>query len=362
MTEPTTDLMLLSAFASNDGKLATPNRVAMAPMTRNRAGEERCANALMATYYSQRASAGLLISESVDVSPGAIGYPGTPGFYNDAQEAGWREVVAAVREAQEQRAPFFCQLFHTGRVSHVSLREGGVPPYAPSAVQAAVDLYTPEGMQQASMPHALTTEEVEGVVAEYVAAARRAMEAGFDGIEVNAGNGYLVDQFLRDKTNKRTDRYGGTPAKRAQFLLDIVDAVSEAIGSQRVAVRISPLNKTNDIDDSDPTQLFTTVADALETRALAYLHVIEAADKVSLTPLLRERFSGTMILNDGYDKDRAEAALRDGLGDLVSFGRLFIANPDLPKRFALGSSLNEPDPTSFYGGTEVGYTSYPVLP
>lgn len=362
MNDLTAELMLLSAYASKDGNLTTSNRVAMAPMTRNRAGEERCANALMATYYSQRASAGLLVSESVDVAPGAIGYPGTPGFYNDAQEAGWREVVAAVRDAQEQRSPFFCQLFHTGRISHVSLREGGAPPYAPSAIQAEVDLYTPAGMQRASMPHALTTEEVSDVVAEYVAAARRAVEAGFDGVEINAGNGYLVDQFLRDKTNKRTDRYGGTPARRAQFLLDIVDALSEAIGSHRIAVRISPLNKTNDIDDSDPTQLFTTVADALETRSLAYLHVIEAADRVTLTPLLRERFSGTMVINEGYDRDRAEAALRDGLGDLVSFGRLFIANPDLPRRFALGSSLNEPDPTSFYGGTDVGYTSYPVLP
>ena len=359
MNDTTPDLLLLKAYEGS--AIKTPNRVAMAPMTRNRAGEERCANAMMATYYAQRASAGLLISESIDVSPGAIGYPGTPGLYSDAQEKGWREVVGAVREAQTERAPFFCQLFHTGRISHESLR-GGAPPYAPSAVRAEVDLYTPLGMQQASTPHALTTDEVEGVVAEYVAAARRAMEAGFDGIEINAGNGYLIDQFLRDKTNKRTDRYGGTAAKRTQFLLDIVDALSDIIGGNKVAVRISPVNATNDISDSDPVQLFTTVADALESRTLAYLHVIEAADNVTLTPVLRERFSGTMIINDGYDRARAEAALRDGLGDLVSFGRLFLANPDLPRRFALEAELNEPDPTSFYGGTDQGYTSYPSLP
>lgn len=354
------DLKLLTPYEGP--RLRTPHRVAMAAMTRNRAGDARVPNELMATYYAQRATAGLMVTESVDVSPRAIGYPGTPGIYRPDQVDGWKQVVTAVRDAQPAPAPFFLQLFHTGRVSHVSLRPDSSPPLAPSAVRCKVELFTPQGMQPASEPHPLSTAEIATVVDEYVAAAQRAVEAGFDGVEVNAGNGYLIDQFLRDGTNRRTDGYGGSPKHRARLLVEIVDALGSAVGRERVAVRVSPVNETNDVTESDPKGLFTVVVDALARRDPAYLHVIEAADKRTITPTLRERFPGTLVVNDGYDRDKAEEAVGSGLADLVSFARLFLANPDLPARFAAGATLNEPDPSTFYGGGAEGYTSYPPLP
>ncbi|MBX2804245.1 MAG: alkene reductase [Myxococcales bacterium] len=339
--------------------LNTPHRVAMAPMTRNRAGETRVPNELMATYYKQRASAALIVTEAVDVSPRAVGYPGTPGWYTDEMKAGWKKLVAEVRSAQVAPAPIFSQLFHTGRVSHTSFQPEGGAPLSPSSDAAPVQLYTAEGMQAASPPEALTKEGIAEVVAEYVAAARAAFDAGFDGIEINGGNGYLVDQFLKAGCNQRTDEYGGGPDDRIRFLVELVDAISLAIGPSHVAVRVSPVNPTNGVSDPDPQSLYTALVDALRGKGLAYLHMIEPAASPEVTRVIRERFDGTIVVNDGYDKALAEAAIRDGLADLVSFGKAFLANPDLPRRFDVGAPLNEPDPATFYGGTDEGYTSYP---
>ena len=354
-----TDLRLLSSYEGP--VLSTPNRVALAPMTRNRAGESRVPTEMMGRYYAQRASAGLLISEAVDVSPRAIGYPGTPGLYTDAMVQGWTEVVAAARAAQPEPAPFFAQLFHTGRVSHVSLREDRTPGVAPSAIAAKMQLYTSGGMVDASVPEALTEDGIRETIASFVAAAKGAIAAGFDGVEVNGGNGYLVHQFLSDGANQRTDGYGGSPEARIRFATELVDALIASVGADKVALRISPTNDTNDVTESNPVAVYTALTDALEGKGLAYLHVIETAGAATVTRQLRERFSGTIILNQGYDRASAEEALQEGLGDLVSFGRAFLANPDLPRRLELDADLNEPDPNTFYGGTEVGYTSYPKL-
>lgn len=353
----TAELALLTPFAA----LGAPNRVAMAPMTRNRASAERAPTELMATYYAQRATAGLLVSESIDVSERAIGYPGTPGLYRDDQVLGWTALVRVVRLAQPAPAPFFAQLFHTGRVGHPAGRPDGSLPIGPSPIAAAVQLYTAEGMKDAAVPEAMSQQVIDETVAEYASAAAKAIEAGFDGVEINAGNGYLVDQFLRDGSNQRTDGYGGSIANRARFLLEITAAVSKAIGPERVGVRISPYNKSNGVDDSDPAALFTYVTEQLAGRGLAYLHIIEAAANCTLTPSLREAFDGPIIVNDGYDRERAEKALNSGLADLVSFGRAFLANPDLPRRLAEGAALNEADPATFYGGTDAGYTDYAAL-
>lgn len=341
--------------------ISTPHRVAMPAMTRNRAGERRVPNEMMATYYVQRATAGLMVSEATDISPRAVGYPGTPGWYTDEQKAGWQMVVEKVRAAQPISAPFFNQLFHTGRVSHTKFQPDGDPPQAPSAIASGVELFTGAGMEPASTPAALTKDAIANVIADYVAAGQAAMEAGFSGVEVNAGNGYLIDQFLRDGTNERDDAYGGVPRNRIRFLVEVTDALLSALGDGKVAVRVSPVNTTNNVSESDPKGLFTTLADALKGRKLAYLHVIEAADNPEVTRAMREVYADTLVVNDGYDRDKAEKALQSGLADIVSFGRPFIANPDLPRRLREGAPLNEGDPATFYGGAEPGYTDYPAL-
>lgn len=340
--------------------LRTPHRVAMAPMTRNRSGEPRTPNEMMATYYVQRASAALMITEATDVSPQAVGYPGTPGWYTDEQKAGWKTLVEKVKTARKG-APLFNQLFHAGRVSHTSFQPNGASPQAPSAIAADVQLYTAEGMQAASEPEALSKEEIASVVNDYVAAGKAAITAGFDGVEVNAGNGYLVDQFFRDGTNQRDDDYGGSASNRIRFAVEIVDALVAALGADKVALRISPMNTTNGVSDSDPKGLFTTLADAVEGKGLAYLHVIEPAANPAVTRAIREVFRGTLIVNDGYDAELAEAALESGLADIVSFGQKFLANPDLPLRLEKDAPLNEADAATFYGGTEEGYIDYPTL-
>lgn len=352
----------LALLTPHDGAvLRTPNRVAMAPMTRNRAGLERVANDLMGTYYSQRATAGLLVSESVDVSPAAIGYPGTPGLYAPEMVAGWKQVVASVRAAQPVPAPFFCQLFHTGRVSHVSFREDRSPGVAPSAITAPVQLYTFGGLQDASEPVVLTVAGIAETIEDYVTCAKGAIEAGFDGVEVNGGNGYLVHQFLADGTNQRTDAYGGSAENRVRFVVELIDALIDAVGAERVALRVSPRHTSNGVSDSDPLTTFTTLARAVTGKGLAYLHVIEPADEPTVTRAMREIFEGTLVVNDGYDRERGEAAIRDGLADLVSYGKAFLANPDLPRRFERNAALNEPDAATFYGGDHTGYTDYPAL-
>lgn len=341
--------------------LELPNRIVMAPMTRNRAGEGNVPTALMAEYYAQRASAGLIVTEATQVSPRGVGYPATPGIHTDAQEAGWRQVVDAVH-AEGGRV--FLQLWHVGRISHPSLQPDGALPVAPSAIRPDGEAMTYEGKQPFVEPRALDTDEIPEVVAEYARGAARARAAGFDGVEVHAANGYLIDQFLRDGANRREDGYGGSIPNRMRFLREVLEAVNGVWGAERVGVRLSPTSSFNDMSDSDPARLFEGVAKALAPLGLAYLHVIEPVDTPEderIAPRIRAAFDGPLMLNEGYDARTGEEALAAGRAELISYGKPFLANPDLPRRFELGAPLNEPDPETFYGGDERGYTDYPVL-
>lgn len=340
------------------------NRIVMAPMTRNRAGDGNVATSLQAEYYAQRASAGLIVTCGAQISPQGVGYPATPGIHSDDQVAGWKLVTEAVHEAGGK---IFCQLWHVGRISHPSYH-GGDLPVAPSAVKPAGQAFTYQGPQDFVTPRPLATGEIAGIVADYAAAASRSREAGFDGVEIHGANGYLIDQFLRDGTNRRSDGYGGSLSNRARFLLEVADAVAAAWSADRVGVRLSPVNAFNDMADSDPGKTFTYTARALSGYGLAYLHVVEVdasgqrpeGDLFDCAPI-REGFGGTYIANGGYDRDRAEAALADGRADLVSFGSSFLANPDLPERLRRGGPFNQPNPDTFYGGGAEGYTDYPFL-
>ncbi|HYG91506.1 MAG TPA: alkene reductase [Azospirillum sp.] len=349
------------------GSLELQNRIVMAPMTRSRAGEGNAPTALMAEYYAQRASAGLIITEATQVSDTAQGYPSTPGIHTNAQTAGWRRVTEAVHA---KGGRIFVQLWHVGRISHPMFQPNGALPIAPSAVAAKGELYTGEGMKPFPVPRALETSEIPGLVRDFVEAAKRAVfDAGFDGVEIHGANGYLIDQFLRDGTNKRTDEYGGSIENRARFLLEVTEAVVNAIGAERVGVRLSPQGIFNDMSDSDPVALFGYVAKALRPFGLAYLHVIEGIDGAMALPAgakpvaaeLKRAFQGTFIINGGYTREAADAALAKGEADLVSFGTPYIANPDLASRLKLGAPLAEGDKSTFYGGTEKGYTDYPAL-
>ncbi|HYT72737.1 MAG TPA: alkene reductase [Gemmatimonadales bacterium] len=353
------DITLLSPIRLGTHELA--NRVMMAPMTRNRAGPGNVPTSLNATYYAQRASAGLIVTEASQVSPQGVGYPDTPGIHTDEQVVGWRRVTTAVHA---HGGRIFLQLWHVGRISHPSFQPGGALPVAPSAVQPRGKVFTPRGPRPFVTPHALETEEIPGVVRQFADGARRARDAGLDGVEIHAANGYLIDQFLRDGTNHRTDRYGGSVENRARFLLEVTEAVCQVWGSDRVGVRLSPVHSFNDMADSDPVRTFGHAAERLSEFGLAYLHVIEhvtpEAPEPLVTPLLRARFGGPLMVNGGYTQALAEAAVARGAADMVSFGKLFLANPDLPERFAEGAPLNEPDPSTFYGGDQRGYTDYPT--
>lgn len=344
------------------GDLDLANRIVMAPLTRNRAGPGTAATALMAQYYAQRAGAGLIISEASQISASGVPYPNTPGIHTPAQVEGWRLVTDAVHA---NGGRMVLQLWHGGRVSHPSLLPNGMLPVAPSAIRPAGNAITPEGMQPFVTPRALTMAEIPGLVADYEQAARNAKYAGFDGVEVHAANGYLIDQFLRDGTNTRTDRYGGSIANRARFLIEVTEAVIGVWGKGRVGVRLSPNTPFNDMYDSTPRETFTHAAKALGALDIAYLHVKEAvagiaeADRVAGS--IRTVFRGALMLNEGYDKATAEAALASGAADLISFGAPFIANPDLPERLRLGAPLAKPDPATYYGGGAEGYTDYPAL-
>jgi N-ethylmaleimide reductase len=337
------------------GPLPLPNRVVMAPMTRGRAGPGGTPQCMNVEYYRQRAGAGLIISEASQVSPQGSGYPGTPGIHNYEQTAGWRRVTDAVHDAGGRT---FLQLWHVGRISHPSVQPDGALPVAPSAIRPAGEIFTADGPRPFETPRALETDEIPGIVAQFARAARNAQAAGFDGVELHAANGYLLDQFLRDGTNRRTDRYGGDVEGRARLLLEVIDTVIDVWGAGRVAVRLSPANDYNDMHDSDPDGTFTRVAAMLNAFPLACLHVVEGEYDVAA---VRRAFRGPYIANGGYDFARATAAIASGAADLVSFAKLFIANPDLPTRFARGAPLREADPTTFYGGDERGYTDYPVL-
>ncbi|HEX8890921.1 MAG TPA: alkene reductase [Pyrinomonadaceae bacterium] len=349
------------------GPYTLPNRVVMAPMTRSRAAAGHVVTPLTATYYMQRASAGLIITEATQVSPQGIGYPDTPGIHSPEQTAAWRVVTDAVHE---HGGRIFLQLWHVGRISHPLMQENNALPVAPSAVAPLGEVYTSEGLKPFVTPRALAREEIPGLVEQFRKGAENALEAGFDGVELHAANGYLFDQFLEDSTNLRTDEYGGPIENRARFLLEVMEAVIGVWGRERVGVRISPAGTFNSMKDSDPAATFGYVAEALSNLEIAYLHVVEPANKnlykvngepVSATHHLRSLFKGVLITAQGYDRESGNRVIAEGDADLVAYARLFLANPDLPQRFALNAPLNEPNAATFYGGDERGYTDYPAL-
>lgn len=344
------------------GSLELPNRIVMAPLTRNRAGAGNVPQAMNVEYYRQRATAGLLITEGSQISPQGVGYPLTPGIHSQQQIEGWQDVVRAVHDRGGRIA---LQLWHVGRISHPSLQPDGALPVAPSAIRPAGEAVTYEGMQAFVTPRALETDEVSALVEQFGQATHNALQAGFDGVEIHAANGYLIDEFLRDGTNQRADAYGGSLEKRLRFLQEVTAAVCGVIGAGRVGVRISPENAFNDIRDSDPQTTFERVAAMLDGFGLAYLHVVEGDMGTGIRRLdygrIRAAFSGCYLANGGYDFARAQEAIRTGAADMVSFGKLYIANPDLVERFGQGAALNTPDPSTFYGGDAHGYTDYPFL-
>ncbi len=346
------------------GRHELPNRIFMAPMTRNRA-PDTIPNTLMKTYYGQRAEAGLIITEGSQISTQGVGYPATPGIHTDAQVAGWKAITDAVHE---NGGHVFCQLWHCGRVSHPDLQRDGALPVAPSPIAPAGEVMTYAGPKPFVAPRALELKEIPGIVADYAHAADCALRAGFDGVEIHGANGYLIDQFLRDGSNQRSDAYGGPVENRVRFLLEVVEAVSGACGADRVGVRLSPLQPFNDMRDSNPEATFTYAIGQLNRFGLAYLHITEMGKE---TPgaagpdfdlgLLRNTWQGVYITNSGYDKARANSAIASGAADAIAFGTLFLANPDLVTRFRLDAPLNEPDPATFYGGGKDGYIDYPLL-
>ncbi len=356
-----TKINLLSPYQLGD--LTLVNRMVMAPLTRNRALQGNVPQQLNATYYAQRASAGLIISEASQVSPQGLGYPNTPGIHSPEQVEGWKLVTDAVHQ---QEGRIFLQLWHVGRISHPDLQPDGAIPVAPSAITPKGEAMTYEGMKPFVTPRALLTEEIPTIVEQFRLGAENALAAGFDGVEIHGANGYLIDQFLRDGTNQRTDKYGGSIENRARLLLEITEAVTSVWGAKRVGVRFSPSGTFNDMRDSNPLETFGYAAVALNQFDLAYVHIFEAIQAdirhggtVVPTSYLRQRYKGTLMVNGSYTRDRGDAVLANKEADLVSFGTLFIANPDLPQRFALNAPLNQADPTTFYGGGEKGYTDYP---
>jgi N-ethylmaleimide reductase len=340
-----------------------PHRILLAPMTRSRAAEGMVPTELTAEYYAQRASAALVVTEGVQPSAVGQGYSTTPGIHTDEQVEGWRRVADAVH-ARDGR--IVVQLMHAGRVAHPDNKDG-LESVAPSAVQAPGQMFTPSGMQPMALPRELTTDEVPAVVEEFAQAARNAVAAGLDGVEVHGANGYLVHQFLAPSTNLRTDEYGGSPAARARFAIEVVTAVAEAIGPDRVGLRISPGNGANGVAEDDAEDLeatYTALVQGIAPLGIAYLSV-HNDPREDLVKRLRGIFGGTLVANDGFanmtSKESAQQMLDLGLADAVAVGRQFLANPDLPRRWQLDAELNEPDPTTFYGGDHRGYTDYPAL-
>lgn len=347
------------------GPYMLPNRMVMAPLTRNRAGAGNVPGPMNVTYYAQRASAGLIISEATQVSPQGVGYPSTPGIHSPEQVAGWRLVTDAVHACGGR---IFLQLWHVGRISHPSLQLGGALPVAPSAIAAEGEAMTYEGPRPFVTPRTLETDEISGIIEQFRKGAENALAAGFDGVEIHGANGYLLDQFLRDGTNKRTDQYGGSIENRARLHLEVTEAVVSVWGADRVGMRLSPSGTFNSMHDSNPEATFGYLVEALNRFGLAYLHLLESSEAdlrhggtAVPTTYFRQIFKGTLMTNAGYDREKGDAVLASGGADLVSFGTLFIANPDLPERFRLKAPLNQPDPKTFYGGDEKGYTDYPAL-
>jgi N-ethylmaleimide reductase len=339
------------------GAMKLEHRLAMAPMTRDRADADGVPTALNAAYYAQRASHALIVSEGTQPSDDGQGYLLTPGIYRDEHVAGWRGVADAVHEANGQ---LVIQLMHVGRIAHPANTPHGRRPVAPSAVRPAGAMFTAAGMQEMPEPRALTTAEVAATVDDFRRAARAAIDAGADGVEIHGANGYLVHQFLSTNANRRTDRYGGTLKNRIRFAVEVAEAVADETGSDRTGIRISPGNPFNDIVDDDAGRLYRALLDALAPLEAAYLHVIHGGDERLLRDL-RGRWPGALILNrPGADPQARARDVADGLADVVSVGRLALANPDLVARLKTGAPLNDPDPATFYGGDERGYTDYPT--
>ncbi|MDY7225349.1 alkene reductase [Hyalangium rubrum] len=354
---------LLSPFRL--GSLELKNRMVMAPMTRSRAVEGNVPNPLATTYYVQRASAGLLVTEASQVSPQGVGYIRTPGLHSPEQVAGWKKLVDAVHEAG---GTIFAQLWHVGRMSHPDFH-GGALPVAPSAIAADGEVFTPQGRTRMVAPRALELREMPDIVEQFRSAAVNAKAAGFDGVELHGANGYLLDQFVRDGSNRRTDAYGGSIPKRARLPLEVTEAVIGVWGPERVGYKIAPYFTLQSMSESDPIGTFTYLAEQLGQLKLGYLHVTEAltgilappAGAERITPMLRERFKGALIANGSYDARAGDEVISRGVADLVSYGVPFVSNPDLPERYKNGATLNAPDRATFYTGEEKGYTDYPAL-
>jgi len=348
------------------GPYRLANRIVMAPLTRSRADDAGVPGELQATYYAQRASAGLIISEATNISAQGKGYIRTPGIWSAEQVAGWKLTTKAVHD---KGGRIYLQLWHVGRVSHPDLQPGGALPVAPSAVRAEnQQAYTYEGFKPLETPRALETDEIAGIVADYAHAAKCAMEAGFDGVEIHAANGYLLQQFLSDKTNKRTDRYGGSIENRTRIVVEVVDAVTKVWGGDRVGIRLSPLTKFADIGDSNPEPVYLSLIEQINPYNLSYIHVIEGDTGGDRNPAggfdlqkLRRAFNGLYMANNNYTLELAIEAREKNLADLICFGRPFISNPDLVERLRSGAALTQPDPNTFYAGEAHGYTDYPAL-
>ena len=355
----------------NLGAIRLKNRLVMAPLTRMRALAGDIPNPLAKIYYAQRASAGLIITEATQISPLGKGYPGTPGIYSPDQTAAWKEIVEAVHA---KGGSIVAQLWHVGRISHSSLHSEHGLPEAPSAIVPAGQTYGADWkLYDYETPKAMSLDDISRLLKEYELAAQNAKAAGFDGIEIHSANGYLLDQFLQDKTNQRSDQYGGSVENRLRLLAEVIETVSKVFANDRVGVRLSPYGTFNDIGDSDPIGLFTAVIQKLNTYHLAYIHMIEprstsagGGDQVNegapiTSELFRAAYQGKFITAGGYDQALGEKVLEEGLADAVAYGRIYISNPDLVERFKQNAPLNPYNRTTFYGGQEVGYTDYPTL-
>jgi N-ethylmaleimide reductase len=330
----------------------------MAPMTRGRAGAERTANALMAEYYGQRAGAGLIVTEGTAISPHGYGWLGSPGIYENAHIAGWKGVTEAVHR---RNGRIFLQLWHVGRLSHPDFLQGE-SPVGPSAVAAAGEVHTPFGKKPFVVPRQMSKQEIAITVRDYAHAASGAREAGFDGVEIHAAYGYLIDQFIRDGSNLRTDEYGGNAHKRLRLLLEITEAVSHVWAADRVGVRLSPMSENNGMQDSNPAETFNLAARVLSPFGLAYLHVVSPPlPQRPIAQEMRAVFNGPFMLNGGYDAETGAAAVDTREADLIAFGRPFLANPDLVERFRVGAALTRPDGSTYYSGGASGYTDYPPM-
>ena len=353
------------------GAIELKNRLVMAPLTRMRAIAGDVPNPLAKTYYAQRASAGLIISEATQISPIGKGYPGTPGIYSVEQTAAWKDIVAAVHA---KNGKMIAQLWHVGRISHSSLHPEQGAPEAPSAITPTGQTYGADWqLYDYETPKAMTAEDIARLLADFESAAKNAYAAGFDGVEIHAANGYLLDQFLQDKTNQRTDGYGGSIENRLRLLGEVIESVAKVYPSNRIGVRLSPYGSFNDMADSDPIALFNAVIQKLNGYGLSYVHMIEPRsttaggnDQIDVaapvtSEIFRAAYQGQFISAGGYDQAMGEAVLEAGLADAVAYGRLYISNPDLAERFQQGASLNAYDRATFYGGEEVGYTDYPAL-